>query len=105
MPRRRLWRNSRREWPQTLFHSGGGSNEIGALGYVSCAYEMLQQFDEQELDVGWIVLASGSAGTHAGLLAGYTPPGGYPGRGISVRQPVTSKLRQCINWPPPPRHN
>lgn len=70
------------------FIPGGGSNEIGALGYVSCAYEMLQQFDAQGLDVGWIVLASGSAGTHAGLLAGLHAAGSdIPVMGISVRQP------------------
>ena len=70
------------------FIPGGGSNEIGALGYVSCAYEMLTQFDAQGLDVGWIVLASGSAGTHAGLLAGLHAAGSdIPVMGISVRQP------------------
>ena len=70
------------------FIPGGGSNEIGALGYVSCAYEMLAQFDAQRLDVGWIVLASGSAGTHAGLLAGLHAAGSdIPVMGISVRQP------------------
>ncbi len=70
------------------FIPGGGSNEIGALGYVSCAYEMLAQFDAQGLDVGWIVLASGSAGTQAGLLAGLHAAGSdIPVMGISVRQP------------------
>ena len=70
------------------FIPGGGSNEIGALGYVSCTYEMLAQFDAQGLDVGWIVLASGSAGTHAGLLAGLHAAGSdIPVMGISVRQP------------------
>ncbi len=70
------------------FIPGGGSNEIGALGYVSCALELLQQFDEQRLDVGWIVLASGSAGTHAGLLAGlHSASSNIQVMGISVRQP------------------
>ena len=70
------------------FIPGGGSNEIVALGYVSCAYEMLAQFDAQGLGVGWIVLASGSAGTHAGLLAGLHAAGSdIPVMGISVRQP------------------
>ena len=70
------------------FIPGGGSNEIGALGYVSCAYEMLAQFDALGLDVGWIVLASGSAGTHAGLLAGlHAASSDIPVMGISVRQP------------------
>jgi len=49
---------------------GGGSNEIGALGYVSCAEEILTQLHEMDLNIDRIVCASGSAGTHAGLLAG-----------------------------------
>ncbi len=49
---------------------GGASNEIGALGYVNCAIEMLGQFDEQGLDVSHIVTATGSAGTQAGLVVG-----------------------------------
>ncbi len=48
----------------------GGSNAIGSLGYVRCALEILQQLAEQELAIDQIVLASGSAGTQAGLLAG-----------------------------------
>lgn len=49
---------------------GGGSNPTGALGYVNCAYEMIQQFDEDDLDVDCIVHATGSAGTQAGLVTG-----------------------------------
>ena len=49
---------------------GGGSNEIGALGYVSCAQETLHQLFEMGLDIDYIVCTSGSAGTHAGLLTG-----------------------------------
>lgn len=49
---------------------GGGSNTTGALGYVSCAQELLQQTFEQGLRIQHVVAASGSGGTHAGLLAG-----------------------------------
>ncbi|MCL1975700.1 MAG: D-cysteine desulfhydrase [Firmicutes bacterium] len=49
---------------------GGGSNAIGALGYVACAQELLQQLFEMELNIDAIVCTSGSAGTHAGLLTG-----------------------------------
>ena len=49
---------------------GGASNPVGALGYVNCAIEMLDQFDEQGLDVGHIVTATGSAGTQGGLVVG-----------------------------------
>lgn len=48
----------------------GGSNKIGALGYVRCASEIVQQIKEQRVELDQIVLASGSAGTQAGLLAG-----------------------------------
>ncbi len=49
---------------------GGASNPVGALGYVNCVIELLQQIDERGLDVGHIVTATGSAGTQAGLIVG-----------------------------------
>ena len=70
------------------FIPGGGSNEIGALGYVSSAQELLYQFEENELSPKLIVLSTGSAGTHAGLVAGFhTLDCDTPIMGISVRQP------------------
>ena len=65
---------------------GGGSNEIGTLGYVSCAGEIVTQVKELGISPDYVITASGSGGTHAGLLAGFhaskTP---YPVLGISVR--------------------
>lgn len=49
---------------------GGGSNAIGATGYVACAQEIQDQLFEKNIRIDRIVVASGSAGTHAGLLAG-----------------------------------
>lgn len=49
---------------------GGGSNATGSLGYVACAQEMMGQLFEQGLNIGHVVCASGSGGTHSGLLAG-----------------------------------
>ena len=49
---------------------GGGSNRIGALGYVDCAMELLQQANQQQLKVDCVLHATGSAGTQAGLVAG-----------------------------------
>lgn len=75
------------------FIPGGGSNEIGALGYVSCAYELLDQIKANNLDVSWIVLATGSAGTHAGMLAGlHATRSTIPVMGISVRQPEHKQI-------------
>jgi D-cysteine desulfhydrase/L-cysteate sulfo-lyase len=48
----------------------GGSNVIGSLGYVRCAYELAEQVKQGALKIDQIVIASGSAGTQAGLLAG-----------------------------------
>lgn len=49
---------------------GGGSNPIGALGYVNAALELTTQLNDMELDATHLVLATGSSGTHAGLIAG-----------------------------------
>lgn len=49
---------------------GGGSNPIGALGYVNCARELAEQAAEIGLQVDALVHATGSSGTQAGLVAG-----------------------------------
>jgi L-cysteate sulfo-lyase len=49
---------------------GGASNKVGALGYVNCAIELLEQINEQGLDIDHIVTATGSAGTQGGLIVG-----------------------------------
>jgi D-cysteine desulfhydrase len=67
---------------------GGGSNPLGALGYVACADEILQQSFDMGLALDHIVCASGSAGTHAGLLTGLLGRNaGIPLTGINVRRP------------------
>lgn len=47
----------------------GGSDALGALGYVECAQEIAHQ-SEGVVDFAAVVVASGSAGTHAGLAVG-----------------------------------
>lgn len=67
---------------------GGGSNAIGALGYVECAFELVAQANETGLEIDRIVTATGSAGTHAGLVAGLAVMGAnIPVLGIGVRAP------------------
>lgn len=46
---------------------GGGSNGIGALGYSSCALELMEQLSKSALNIDAIVVPSGSSGTHAGM--------------------------------------
>ncbi len=50
---------------------GGASNSIGAIGYVACSQEILNQTYEMGLKIDHVVTASGSGGTHSGLLTGF----------------------------------
>jgi L-cysteate sulfo-lyase len=73
---------------KAYFIPGGGSNPVGALGYVDCALELLQQANDMGLRIDYLVHATGSTGTQAGLLAGLEGANtGIPVLGISVRQP------------------
>jgi D-cysteine desulfhydrase len=74
---------------------GGGSNPIGATGYVACAEEILAQAFEKGINIDRVVCASGSAGTHAGLVTGfYGNNSNIPVVGIDVSRPkeVQEKL-------------
>ncbi len=67
---------------------GGGSNRVGALGYVSAALELIGQANDRDLPIDYVVHATGSAGTQAGLLVGLEGSNsGIDILGISVRQP------------------
>ena len=70
----------------------GGSSPLGAAAYAAALQELLAQGPPPD----WIVLASSSGGTQAGLLAGAAWTG-YPGRilGISVDRP-SSEFRPAI---------
>ena len=48
----------------------GGSNPLGTLGYVKAAQELLLQAQEKNFAPDRVVVASGSAGTQAGLVVG-----------------------------------
>jgi len=48
----------------------GGSNAVGSLGYVDCALEIIEQVQQQNIKADHVVLASGSGGTQAGMMAG-----------------------------------
>ena len=69
---------------------GGGSNALGGLGYVDCTIEMERQWREQNLRFDRLIVASGSSGTHGGLVAGFAALGiTMPILGIGVsRDPV-----------------
>jgi len=74
---------------------GGASNAIGALGYVSCAEEILGQLNDMRLPIDHIVVPSGSAGTHAGMVVGmYGMNANIPVSGVNVSRtkPVQEEI-------------
>ena len=77
---------------------GGGSNAVGALGYVDCALELAAQANDEGLVVDRIVTATGSAGTQAGLVAGLAVSGAdIPVLGIGVRAPKQKQEENVFN--------
>jgi len=70
----------------------GGSNPIGALGYIDCAQEILGQSQEMGETISAIVVATGSQGTQGGLLVGLTAEGSdIPVHGITVSRDGASQ--------------
>ena len=67
----------------------GGSNVLGATSYVWAMKELTEQLETQRINVDFIVFASSSGGTHAGLVLG-AEIYGFSGQilGISVDHPA-----------------
>jgi len=73
----------------------GGSNAIGALGYVECALEMIQQAKAYSFTIDHVVHATGSGGTQAGLVTGIKAssyPATVTGMGIRLTQETLEQL-------------
>ena len=66
----------------------GASIPLGSLGYVGAAFEIRRELP----DVDVVVTATGSAGTHAGLVAGF----GDHGRVMGVRVGERQQLRERV---------
>ena len=76
------------EGKKTYIIPGGASNTIGATGYVACAQEIQEQLFDMGLTIDHMVVPSGSAGTHAGIVVGlYGINAGIPVTGINVSRP------------------
>ena len=67
----------------------GGSNVMGATGFVLAMHELMKQFAGDDTHVDFIVLASSSGGTQAGMVLG-AKAYGFHGRilGISIDRPA-----------------
>ena len=74
----------------------GGSNATGALGYVACAYELLDQADALEFQPDLLIHASSSGGTQAGLTVGLR---GTTTEivGVNVSDPSAAAIEARIN--------
>lgn len=66
----------------------GVSTPLGALGYVRCAHEIRQQLPAVDLTV----VATGSAGTHAGLVAGFGDHRAVLGVRVGARQGLPERV-------------
>ena len=76
----------------------GASYGIGALGYVAAAVEILEQCHAANLQPSHLFLATGSAGTQAGLLAGLRLAGSATQViGIAVSPTAESKRAMVID--------
>jgi len=60
----------RKEGKRVYIIPEGGSNTLGAWGYCQCFFELVDQINIQKLPVEAVAVATGSGGTHAGLLIG-----------------------------------
>lgn len=70
-----------------VIHLAPGHAPLGALGYVDCAIEMLEQLENQSLQIDQIAVPSGSGATHAGFLFGMRAMGSQiPINGYCVRR-------------------
>jgi D-cysteine desulfhydrase len=92
----------------------GGATAVGAVGYALAVAEMADQFAGAGLEPAMVVVATGSGGTQAGLVAG-TASGQHPWRVIaaSVSRPVDESTdrvlglaggcAELMGWPAPDR--
>ena len=71
---------------------------LGALGYVNAANEILTQVEEQRLRIDHIIIASGSALSHSGLLFGLRASGSkIPVTGVCVRRSAALQFERVKN--------
>lgn len=80
----------------------GGSNALGALGYVESALEIARQCEDC-VSLSSVVVASGSAGTHAGLAVGLEQlmaetelVGVTVSRNVAEQRPKVVALQQAV---------
>jgi len=78
----------------------GGSNPVGAAGYVAAMEELVGQLAERNLQIDRVVFPTGSGGTHAGMMVGAKAMG-FAGHveGISIsrtKDALTPRLEELV---------
>jgi D-cysteine desulfhydrase family pyridoxal phosphate-dependent enzyme len=100
----RLAREGRRPYAIPI----GGASVTGACAYVEAAAELLAQIPGR---VDWVVVADGSGGTHAGLLAGLASRARVLGIDVGTRPDLDDRVPElaqkaalAAGCPPPEAH-
>ncbi|MGI8824795.1 MAG: iron-containing alcohol dehydrogenase [Chloroflexota bacterium] len=76
----------------------GGSVPQGATGYAACVPELLSQLAEMNVQPTHVYLATGSTGTHSGVLAGMTAVDSQvPVQGISVSRDAPQQRAKVLD--------
>lgn len=71
----------------------GGASVLGCVSYILAVGELLEQLDALRVKPDYIFVATGSCGTHAGILAGIKSfHAGIPVYGITVSRSVSEDL-------------
>lgn len=81
-----------------VIHLAPGHPPIGALGYIDCAREVLEQADALGMQIEHIAIPSGSGATHGGFLYGLRALGSdIPVTGFCVRRPAKQQKPRIEN--------
>jgi len=81
-----------------VIHLAPGHPPVGALGYINCAREVLDQAKAMEIQIDHIAIPSGSGATHGGFLYGLRALGSnIPVTGFCVRRPASQQKPRIEN--------
>ncbi len=80
-----------------VIHLGADHPPLGALGYIDAAKEILEQATGLGITIDEVVVATGSAATHSGLLTGLRLHGSEAAvRGICVRRAAAAQKPRVL---------
>lgn len=75
-----------------------GHSAIGALGYIVCAQEIIEQLEKSKVKIDKIFCGSGSAATHAGLIFGLRAlQSNISVIGVCVRRSAEKQFTRVLN--------